>query len=120
MSKKFEIEGALLAHGIELISRHGILREMKEMLAFAELAGRSWVRRYLKGVHYDSGANIAEFEFFVEPEEFDPIVEAVAAIASKTLRQFLIQGTARHGEFVAHEEDELVATVPVPVVEVVQ
>lgn len=98
MRKKFEVEGALLVHGITLLTRHGILDELREMVDFAELAQTRGVARYVEGVFYDSSCCVAEIEFVIEPEPGDPVHRAVEWVALRTLSQFYLGGGyVQHG-----------------------
>ena len=96
--RKFEIIGAVKAYGIALLTRHGILAELKEMLAFAELAHTMAVAKYVGGIFYDSNSGVAEVEFIIEPEPGDPVHRAVENVARRTLSQFdLGGGHVQHG-----------------------
>ena len=92
MRKKFEVEGALLVHGIELISRKGVLREMEELINFAKLAYARGVARYVSCVWYDSNGAVAEIECHITPEPCDPVFNVVEAVAMRTLTTFRIAG----------------------------
>lgn len=90
--EKFEVVGAVKAYGIALLTRHGILAELKEMLAFAELAQTRGVARYVEAVFYDSSVGVAEIACHITPEPCDPLFNVVEAVAMRTLTAFHIVG----------------------------
>ncbi len=96
--KKFEVEGALLVHGIWLASRHGRLNEVREMIDFTALAKTQGVAKYIAAVWYDSSASVVEIECHIKPEPGDPVHRAVENVARRTLSQFdLGGGHVQHG-----------------------
>lgn len=90
--KKFEVEGALLVHGIWLASRHGRLNEVREMIDFTALAKTQGVAKYIAAVWYDSSASVVEIECHITPEPCDPVHRAVENVALRTLTTFRIKG----------------------------
>lgn len=92
MKSKFEYIGGINVHGIWLESRHGRLNELREMLAFAEMAHARGLARYVAAIFYDSNGAEAMIKFHITPQVFDPVFNAVEAVARRTLRCFTLEG----------------------------
>ena len=98
MSKKtFHVSGDIKVHGIKLVTRHGNLKELHEMIRFAELAEAAGIARYIQQVFYDSGCCLATFTFHVEPSYGDPVCLEVERLATIAISQFELCGVVHHG-----------------------
>lgn len=103
-----EYHGEITAHGITLVSRHGSLRELKELIAFAELAHADGIARYISTVFYDSGCCMATFGFHcgdITPS--DPLFGRVWAAAEHSLSQFEL------GDIIGHRRQEPPRGLPI-------
>lgn len=113
MRSKYEYHGDIEVHGIWLESRHGRLTELREMLAFAELAQAQGVARYVAGVFYDSNGAVARVKFHITPQAFDPVFNAVEAVARRTLFCFELEGDEDGGcQFGRRFEQRAGAPIP--------
>lgn len=92
MSETRQFNGGINVFGIWLDSRHGRLRELWELIEFAELAQARSVAKYIKSVWYDSNGAVAEIECHITPEPCDPLFNVVEAVALRTLTTFHIIG----------------------------
>jgi hypothetical protein len=102
MRSKFQYHGEVEVYGILLESRHGRLKELREMLNFAEHLYAQGMARYVRSVFYDSNGAIAQVRFHIPPVVCDPIFSAVEAVALRTLRCFELEaedesGGTQHG-----------------------
>lgn len=97
MKSKFEYLGGINAHGIWLESRHGRLNELREMIAFAELAHSKGLARYVAATFYDSAGAVALVKFHIAPRVCDPVFNAVESVALRTLRCFELEAEDESG-----------------------
>lgn len=87
-----------LAFGISLDSRHSKAWELAEMLLFADELAKAGLQKYVKSVFYDSNANLCQFEFNDDFEEFFFIEDEIKEAALKTISQFEWNGSVDHGD----------------------
>ena len=97
MKSKFQYHGEVEAYGILLESRHGRLKELREMLNFAEQLYSQGMARYVRSVFYDSNGAIAQVKFRIPPTLCDPVFNAVGAVALRTLRCFELEAEDESG-----------------------
>jgi len=90
--------GSCLAFGISLDSRHSKAWELAEMLLFTDELAKAGLQQYVKSVFYDSNADLCQFEFTDEVEEFSPIEDEIKEAALKTISQFEWHGSVDHGD----------------------
>ena len=90
--------GSCIAFGISLDSRHSKAWELAEMLQFADELAKADLHNYVKSVFYDSNADLCQFEFSEEVEEFSPEEDLIKEIALRTISQFEWHGSVGHGD----------------------
>ena len=86
------VPGAMAAFGIQLLSRYGRARELREMLDFAERTARLGAQRYVISVFYDSQACLCTFELADIVRQGDPVGRALWAAADESIEQFEMFG----------------------------
>ncbi len=90
--------GVCTAFGIYLDTRHSKAWELAEMLLFADELARAGLQKYIESVFYDSNADLCQFKFAPEVEEFSPEEDAIKEIALRTISQFEWHGSVDHGD----------------------
>lgn len=85
-------------HQINLISRHNLEWEQKELDDFEEVLYRNSLEKYVHSVFYDSNSNSCSFEFSEEVEAYSPIADELLEIALETISQFDWFGSVLHGK----------------------
>lgn len=94
---KFQYHGEVEVYGVLLESRHGRLKELREMLAFAEALHERGLARYVRAVFYDSNGAVAQVKFHIPPRICDPVFNVVEAAALCTLSCFELEGEDESG-----------------------
>lgn len=103
--KDSDYQGKIIVYGIELTSRYEKLYELKEMIAFAEIAYDTGVAKYIKEVFYDTKACVASFTFHCgEINCHDPIYDRVLFAASHSLSQFELDGCVYNDDMYCESE----------------
>ncbi len=67
--------GEIEIHGVRIVSRYNEIDELKEMIAFCEIAERFHLSRYIKRIFYDSKVSVCAFECYVPMQIGDPIYQ---------------------------------------------
>jgi hypothetical protein len=103
--KPYEIEEknqiniySITSLGISLTTRHGIAKEMAEMLNFSYLVSRKGLQKYLVSVFYDSVSCCCSFEFLPLFEEFSQASKSIKACALQSIGQFDWFDCIHHGD----------------------
>lgn len=93
-------------HGIPIASQYNNPREVSEMTAFCDLLEQRGLSEFVRGVFYDSKADICTFEFNGplrtfdgnEPDHLYTLAHRILVVALETIYQFDWFGYAEHGK----------------------
>lgn len=98
MKEKNQInQYSITSFGIPLTTRHGIAKEMAEMINFSYLVSSKGLQKYLESVFYDSVSCCCSFEFLPLFENFSQASEAIKACALESIGQFDWFDSLHHG-----------------------
>lgn len=84
-------------HMIDLVSRHGIASEEKELEEFAQAIQDSNLHPFVLSAFYDSNSCCCQFTLAECLEEFSPLTSEIMAVALETIGQFEWFGYIEHG-----------------------
>lgn len=91
--KSHQVEPEQLnAFGIKVWSRYGQVRELVEMLPFAEELAKQNIHYHIKEIFYNSKESLCHILFSgeKEPDKYTNIYQKVHSIAKQYLTQFII------------------------------
>lgn len=91
-------------HQIELVSRHGVAYEEKELEEFAQVIQRNNLHPFVLSAFYDSSSCCCQFTLAECVEEYSPLANEIRAVALETIGQFEWSGCIEHGR--GGSEDE--------------
>ncbi|QJD30933.1 GIY-YIG nuclease family protein [Methylococcus geothermalis] len=91
-------------HLINLVSRHGVAYEEKELEEFAQAIQRNNLHPFVLSAFYDSNSCCCQFTLAECVEEYSPLAEEIMAVALETIGQFEWFGYIKHGR--GGSEDE--------------
>lgn len=91
-------------HFIELVSRHGVAYEEKELEEFAQAIQRNNLHPFVFSAFYDSNSCCCQFTLAECVEECSPLANEIEAVALETIGQFEWFGYLEHGR--GGSEDE--------------
>lgn len=92
-------------HLIDLVSRHGVESEEKELEEFAHAIQNNNLHPFVLSAFYDSNSCCCQFTLAECVEEFSPLANEIEAVALATIGQFEWFGCIQHGR--GGGEDEL-------------
>lgn len=91
-------------HFVDLVSRHGVASEEKELQKFAQTIQRNNLHPFVLSAFYDSNSCCCQFTLAECVEEFSPLANEIMAVALETIGQFEWFGYVKHG--LGGSEDE--------------
>jgi hypothetical protein len=91
-------------HLIDLVSRHGIASEERELEEFAQAIQRDNLHPFVLSAFYDSNSCCCQFTLADCVEEYFPLANEIMAVALETIGQFEWFGYIEHGR--GGSEDE--------------
>ena len=92
------------SHLIELVSRHSVAHEEKELEEFAQAIQRNNLHPFVLSAFYDSNSCCCQFTLAECVEEYSPLANEILAVALETIGQFEWFGYIQHGR--GGSEDE--------------
>lgn len=75
-------------HLIELVSRHGVTSEEKELEEFAQAIQRNNLHPFVLSAFYDSNSCCCQFTLAECVEEYSPLASEILAVTRETIGQF--------------------------------
>lgn len=84
-------------HLIDLVSRHGVASEEKELEEFAQAIQRNNLHPFVLSAFYDSNSCCCQFTLAECVEEYSPLANEIMAVALGTIGQFEWFGYIEHG-----------------------
>lgn len=98
VEKKGQVnECSLVACGVEIESRHGIARELSELLAFADELAKTPCEHLVKSAYYDSNSSCCTFAFTQPIDEYGIEAAIILEAANNTISQFDWFNSIKHG-----------------------
>ncbi|MCY1263154.1 hypothetical protein D9M68_124230 [compost metagenome] len=84
--------------GIEILTRYGKARELRELIHFAELVGKAGAAFAVKSAFYDSKSCCCEFELLPNLQHEPELAATLLECAMASISQFVwVDGAVRHG-----------------------
>lgn len=101
MEEKQSITNNIEVHGIEVHSRHGIPREMLEMISFCMDLYKCNMQDFIESLFYDSNSNVMGF-CFSDDDINSEYENEIYKIAEKHIFQFVTKdGVVKQGKTIS-------------------